>query len=135
MGTTSNSSTQTSRLSWLLRAEGLALLLASLWAYHYFSLSWAQFALLFLLPDAALLAYLISSRVGAISYNITHSETGAIALLVASQFFSLPPLLPLSLIWLAHIGFDRTLGYGLKSRMGFRYTHLGMIQPMHKRTG
>ena len=29
------------------------------------------------------------------------------------------------LIWIAHIGFDRALGYGLKYPTGFGDTHLG----------
>jgi Domain of unknown function (DUF4260) len=120
-------------LRWLLRAEGLGLLLASLWAYQHLALSWSQFAWLFLLPDVALLAYLVSSRLGAMCYNATHSEIGALALLVASQMLSMPVLLPWSLIWLAHIGFDRALGYGLKSSAGFAHTHLGVIQHMRKR--
>jgi hypothetical protein len=36
-------------------------------------------------------------------------------------------LLGVGLIWCAHIGFDRALGYGLKSPEGFRFTHLGKI--------
>ena len=28
----------------------------------------------------------------------------------------------------AHIGFDRTLGYGLKFPLGFRVTHLGTLK-------
>jgi hypothetical protein len=31
------------------------------------------------------------------------------------------------LIWCAHIGFDRAMGYGLKSTAGFGVTHLGHI--------
>jgi hypothetical protein len=120
-------------LHWLLRAEGLALLLASVWAYAHFSPGWGRFAWLFLLPDIALLAYLISPRVGAFCYNATYSDIGALALLVAGLALPMPALLPLALIWLAHIGFDRALGYGLKSSEGFAYTHLGVIQPMRKR--
>ena len=30
-----------------------------------------------------------------------------------------------ALIWLAHIGIDRMLGYGLKHARGFGHTHLG----------
>jgi hypothetical protein len=115
-------------LHWLLRAEGLALLLASVWAYAHFSPGWGRFAWLFLLPDIALLAYLISPRVGAFCYNATHSEIGALVLLMASLARPMPALLPLSLIWLAHIGFDRALGYGLKSSEGFKYTHLWLIR-------
>ncbi len=33
----------------------------------------------------------------------------------------------ISLIWLAHIGIDRALGYGLKYADGFGFTHLGRI--------
>ena len=31
------------------------------------------------------------------------------------------------MIWLAHIGIDRALGYGLKYSTGFGFTHLGRI--------
>ena len=34
-------------------------------------------------------------------------------------------LLQLAAIWVAHVGFDRLLGYGLKSAAGFGFTHLG----------
>ena len=43
----------------------------------------------------------------------------------ALGFAAYGPALALGLIWLAHIGFDRALGYGLKSASGFRDTHLG----------
>ena len=29
-------------------------------------------------------------------------------------------------IWVAHVGFDRALGYGLKYADGFGFTHLGL---------
>jgi hypothetical protein len=32
-----------------------------------------------------------------------------------------------ALIWLAHIGMDRSLGYGLKLPTAFQDTHLGRI--------
>jgi hypothetical protein len=38
---------------------------------------------------------------------------------------SQPLLLALGLIWLAHIGMDRLLGYGLKYADHFQHTHLG----------
>jgi hypothetical protein len=34
-------------------------------------------------------------------------------------------LLPFALIWANHIGVDRLMGYGLKYRDGFGFTHLG----------
>jgi hypothetical protein len=33
----------------------------------------------------------------------------------------------LAAIWVAHIGLDRVLGYGLKLEGGFEQTHLGLI--------
>jgi hypothetical protein len=38
-----------------------------------------------------------------------------------------PPLLAVSALWLAHVGFDRMLGYGLKYGTGFGDTHLGRV--------
>ena len=38
-----------------------------------------------------------------------------------------PLTLSIAMIWLAHIGFDRALGYGLKYATGFGFTHLGRI--------
>jgi hypothetical protein len=37
------------------------------------------------------------------------------------------PTLPIVAIWLAHIGFDRALSYGLKYADAFSHTHLGTI--------
>ncbi|MBD9376579.1 DUF4260 family protein [Pseudoxanthomonas sp. PXM04] len=33
----------------------------------------------------------------------------------------------IALIWLAHVGFERAPGYGLKYESGFAHTHLGLI--------
>jgi hypothetical protein len=40
---------------------------------------------------------------------------------------SAPLVLSIAMIWLAHIGFDRALGYGLKYAIGFGFTHMGRI--------
>jgi hypothetical protein len=37
---------------------------------------------------------------------------------------AMPGLYGLTLIWVAHIGFDRLLGYGLKYPVAFGATHL-----------
>jgi hypothetical protein len=39
-------------------------------------------------------------------------------------FFHATQYLPYALIWLAHIGIDRALGYGLKYPTFFKDTHL-----------
>jgi hypothetical protein len=111
----------------LLRLEGLAVLALSVAAYAQFGAGWGWFALLFLLPDLSFLGYLAGSRVGARAYNAAHSYAGPLALLAAGMLDAMPALLAIALVWCAHIGFDRALGYGLKYASGFGDTHLGPI--------
>jgi Domain of unknown function (DUF4260) len=111
----------------VLRLEGLVVLVAAMLAYDKFGAGWGTFAWFFLTPDLSFLGYLAGSRVGAISYNVAHSYIGAVACLIGSQLIAAPVLLTIGIIWCAHIGFDRALGYGLKYSTGFRFTHLGRI--------
>ena len=60
----------------LLRLEGLALLAASLVGYHAIDASWPRFALLLLVPDASIVAYVVGPRAGAIAYNAVHTYFG-----------------------------------------------------------
>jgi hypothetical protein len=108
-----------------LRLEALALLLASLAAYAWGGYGWGRFFALLFVPDLSMLGYLVNPRVGATSYNLAHSTLGPIALGFAAALDWLSPALPL--IWLAHVGMDRALGYGLKYASGFGDTHLGRI--------
>ena len=39
----------------------------------------------------------------------------------------MPLAVLVSLVWFAHIGLDRGLGYGLKLPAGFKHTHLGRL--------
>lgn len=113
----------------LLRAEGLVVLAASVAAYAQFGAGWGWFAALFLLPDLSFLAYLSGPRLGALAYNAAHSYLGAVALLAVGVLGASPMLLAAALVWCAHIGFDRLLGYGLKYSAGFGHTHLGRLGP------
>ncbi len=111
----------------VLRLEGFFVMVAALLAYDKFGAGWSTFAWFFLTPDISFLGYLVGARVGAISYNAAHSYIGAMACLIASQLLAAPLLLTVGIIWCAHIGFDRALGYGLKYSTGFKFTHLGRI--------
>lgn len=111
----------------LLRFEALCVLVVSLLAYAKFGDGWAIFALFFLTPDLSFLGYLAGPKVGAVSYNCAHSFIGALAVLAAGVFLSVSVAVTVGLIWSAHIGFDRALGYGLKYSAGFGFTHLGLI--------
>jgi hypothetical protein len=110
----------------MLRIEGAFELALALLLYAHVSGAWLTFAVCFLAPDLALLGYLVSARTGALAYNATHSYIGPAAAALAGLTIA-PAVLPYAVIWAAHIGFDRALGYGLKSRDGFRFTHLGRI--------
>ena len=110
----------------LLRLEGLALLAGAAVLYGATGAPWWLFALLFLVPDLSMLGYLEGPRIGAAAYNAAHATLGPVALGLIG-WAVVPGVLPLALIWLAHIRFDRVLGYGLKYASGFRDTHLGQI--------
>ena len=111
----------------LLRLEGAALFLGAAFFYWRFDGPRLWFATLFLAPDLAFLAYLVSPRFGAIAYNVLHATLGPLAFLALSAWFGWGPARPIALIWLAHVGFDRALGYGLKYATAFGDTHLGRI--------
>ncbi len=113
----------------LLRVEGAVVLLAAVLAYARLGAGWGLFAALFLVPDASFLGYLAGPRWGALAYNAAHSYLGPFALgLVAYLGLGVGSVgLAVALVWGAHVGFDRMLGYGLKYASGFRHTHLGEL--------
>jgi len=109
---------------WILRAEGLALLAAATAAYAHFGFGLSYFALGFFAPDIAFVGYLGGPRLGAAVYNVVHSTIGPLALCAAGALGGPFWLLAVGFIGLAHIGFDRALGYGLKYSAGFHQTSL-----------
>lgn len=111
----------------ILRLEGAAVLALAAAAYGHVGAGWGLFAACFLVPDLAFLGYLAGPRVGAAAYNATHSYVGAAFLAAFGVAFAAPLAISLALIWTAHVGFDRMLGYGLKYASAFGHTHLGRI--------
>ena len=111
----------------ILMAEGAALLAVCLFAYAKLGFSWWLFAALILAPDLGMIGYLHGPKLGAQLYNAVHFTPLPIALGVAGYLAGAPLTIALAAIWLAHIGMDRTLGYGLKYETGFTDTHLGKI--------
>lgn len=109
----------------LLRIEGLAALVASVTVYAMIDGSWMLFALLLLVPDLAIAGYIAGPRTGAVVYNTLHTYAGPAVLAALGHVDILPGAWPVCLIWLAHIGLDRSLGLGLKYPDAFQSTHLG----------
>lgn len=108
----------------VLQLEGAAVFGLCVALYGWTGASWGLFAALVLIPDLSMLGYLGGPRTGAWAYNLGHSYLGPVGLGLAG-WLGLPGLIPLALIWAAHIGADRALGYGLKYPTAFRATHLG----------
>ena len=116
-----------SEITGMLRVEGLALLAASVTAFYLIGGNWWAFAGLILAPDLAMLGFFVGRETGSRLYNLGHTTTVP-ALLGGIAWFAGPAwLLSIAVIWLAHIGIDRALGYGLKYPGTDRATHLGWI--------
>jgi hypothetical protein len=111
----------------LLHLEGLAVFGASIALYAYAGYGWLAFALLLLTPDLAMLGYLLNKRAGSIAYNLFHSYSLPLGLALVSLLSGSALGLQLGLIWLAHIGMDRSVGYGLKYASDFKDTHLSRV--------
>lgn len=111
----------------LLRVEGAVLLAGSVLLYRLNGGNWALFALLLLAPDVSALGYLAGPRVGAVVYNGFHSYPLPAVLAAVGLLSGSPGAVALALVWFAHIGMDRLLGYGLKYPSGFKDTHLGRV--------
>ena len=104
----------------LLRLEGAAVLAAALWTYVREDGSWLLLAALILAPDLAALGYLAGPRVGSLAYNLAHTYVGPVLLLAGAVAADGRPGTLVALVWLAHLGADRALGYGLRYPPGSR---------------
>ena len=71
-----------------------------------------------------MLGYATNIRLGAITYNAVHAYVGPLVLAGYSFGSNRPAIASFSLIWIAHIGLDRMLGFGLKYPTRFNDTHL-----------
>jgi hypothetical protein len=111
----------------LLRLEGLAVVAVALVAYGVLGFSWWVFAALVLLPDLSMIAYARGPRIGARVYNLVHASVVPWGLVLVGWLAGREGALVVGLAWLAHIGIDRAVGYGLKLPTSFHDTHLGRI--------
>lgn len=114
-------------VSFLLRLEGIVLFAAALALYIDADYSILALVLLALAPDLSMLGYLAGKKAGAITYDVVHCEALPLALGAIGVLADWSVGAQLALIWLAHIGIDRALGYGLKYETGFKDTHLQRV--------
>ena len=116
----------------LLQLEGTILVAGALIAYTTTHEPWWLIPLTLLFPDLFAIGYLAGTRIGANLYNLVHITPLPAAVIALAWWQHWPLAGALGLIWLAHIGMDRLLGYGLKYGDHFQHTHLS--QPRRTRT-
>jgi hypothetical protein len=111
----------------ILRVESLAIFVGgvALWLAMNGNPLWLL--PLLLAPDLSMLGYLGGPRLGAVTYNAVHNLVVAVLLLAIGWFAAIAPLALAGALIGAHVGMDRSLGYGLKLPTDFRDTHLGRI--------
>jgi hypothetical protein len=115
-------------ISWQ-RWEGAGVCLSALALFLFMGngIAWWMAAVLFFAPDISFAGYLAGRRLGAAVYNLVHVYAFGIVVLAVGVGLDTPFVAALGALWIAHSGFDRMLGYGLKSPEGFAFTHLGTI--------
>jgi len=108
-----------------LRLEGATLLVGCLLSFSTTHQPWWLIPLAILLPDVVMAGYLGGTRLGANLYNLAHSTALPVLVIGLGWWQHEALVLALGLVWLAHIGLDRLLAYGLKYDDDFQHTHLG----------
>ena len=117
------------RMDLTIKIEEAAITAVSIYFLSKYNLGlpvWAM-VLLFFSPDFSMLGYLLSTRVGAFTYNLFHHRGLALAMLAIGFLMQLDLLVTVGLLLVAHSSFDRMLGYGLKFSDDFKHTSLGWM--------
>ena len=81
----------------------------------------------FLLFDIGVIGYLKDTKLGALTYNISHSLTIPTFLIASGILFDISWIAVFGFCWIFHVAVDRSLGFGLKHQHSFKETHLGKI--------
>jgi Domain of unknown function (DUF4260) len=110
-----------------LRLEGLFVGVAAVTIYFADGHRWWLFVALILAPDLSAVGYLRGPHVGALAYDLGHLYAWPVVLGLVGVLGDVRLATELALIWAAHIGIDRALGYGLKYPSGFKDTHLQRV--------
>lgn len=104
---------------WIVFAAALAM------AVHLRDMSLWLFAALAL--GLFMIVYMAGPRIGAPVYDAAHLYAFGAVFAAIGIFVESGLWLCAGLLFLAHAGIDRALGFGLKETTGFKYTHLGRL--------
>jgi hypothetical protein len=111
----------------IVKLEGLLVLISCIYVYATYDYSWTSFLLLFLLPDVSIAGYLWGNRAGARIYNLFHTYLTSAFIVALGLIIHNDVMIQMGIIWMAHIGIDRFLGYGLKYVFHFKDTHINRL--------
>ena len=111
----------------LLGAEGIAVCASAVAVYFWAGYPWWILLVLALAPDLSFVGYAAGPRVGALVYDAAHTYLLAVPLAAIGVLADLDAAVQVGLVWAAHIGIDRALGYGLKYPTRFEDTHLQRV--------
>ena len=111
------------------QAEGAGMALGGLMVTGLAAPGWPWWGWLLglALPDLALAGYLAGRRVGAALYNLAHLYALPFLLMLLGVAGGGSACIAAAGLWLARVGIDRGLGFGLKLPEGLAHTHLGRI--------
>lgn len=112
----------------LLRLEEVAMFGFSLYLFSLTGYAWWWYPGLLFVPDIGMLGYLINPKFGAATYNLLHHKGLAILLVFTGWYFSFSILALSGIIIFGHASLDRIMGYGLKYRDSFKFTHLDTLK-------
>ena len=68
-----------------------------------------------------------ADRIRSMVVGEQEEDVGPLVLGAIGASLNQPLIGQLALIWIAHIGLDRAIGYGLKYASGFKETHLARV--------
>jgi hypothetical protein len=107
-----------------LQLEGATLMVGSLVSLSTTHRSWWLVPLVLFLPDEFMAGYIGGTRIGAHVYNMAHATPLPMLMVGYGWWLGRSIFVALGLVWLAHIGMDRLLTFGLKYPDHFQHTHL-----------
>lgn len=111
----------------IIKLEELGMFLLSLLMFEQTGFAWWWFPTLLLIPDVAMVGYVLNNYVGAFLYNLFHHKGIAVLVFGFGYLIGEPYLELAGAILFGHSSIDRIAGYGLKYTDSFYQTHLGRI--------
>lgn len=115
------------KIRYILQSEGAAIFILAIVIYAKLGGSWLLFGALILAPDLSMIGYAFGLRAGTFCYNLVHNYMQPAVLALVGLYLNDNLLIHIAIIWFAHIGMDRMIGYGLKYSSGFKHTHFAKL--------